>query len=54
MAADDGAATAPASSPHTGHLGLEGVREQAELLGGSFELSDRPGGGTVATVRWPA
>jgi signal transduction histidine kinase len=35
-------------------LGLAGVREQAELLGGSFDITDRPTGGTVATVRWPA
>jgi signal transduction histidine kinase len=42
------------SDEATTHLGLAGIREQAELLGGSFELSERGGGGTVATVRWPA
>jgi len=36
-----------------GHLGLAGVREQAELLGGGFELADRDGGGASVTVRWP-
>ncbi|MEO8625329.1 MAG: ATP-binding protein [Candidatus Limnocylindrales bacterium] len=51
---DGGPGLAQAPGTDTGHLGLEGVREQAELLGGSFELSDRSSGGTVATVRWPA
>jgi signal transduction histidine kinase len=36
-----------------GHLGLAGVREQAELLGGGFEVGDREGGGASVTVRWP-
>jgi signal transduction histidine kinase len=36
-----------------GHLGLAGIREQAELLGGGFEVSARPGGGASITVRWP-
>lgn len=36
-----------------GHLGLAGIREQAELLGGGFEITDRPGGGAQVTVRWP-
>ncbi|MEO7117590.1 MAG: ATP-binding protein [Candidatus Limnocylindrales bacterium] len=34
-----------------GHLGLAGVREQAELLGGSFEVSGL-GTGTAVIVRW--
>ncbi len=36
-----------------GHLGLAGIREQAELLGGGFEIGARPGGGAEVTVRWP-
>jgi signal transduction histidine kinase len=36
-----------------GHLGLAGVREQAELLGGSILVASRPGGGAGVTVRWP-
>lgn len=36
-----------------GHLGLAGIREQAELLGGGFEVR-RPGhGGVTVTVSWP-
>jgi signal transduction histidine kinase len=34
-------------------LGLAGMREQAELLGGDFEISSSPGAGTQARVRWP-
>ncbi len=34
-------------------LGLAGMREQAELLGGDFAISSRPGAGTVVRVRWP-
>jgi signal transduction histidine kinase len=34
-------------------LGLAGMREQAELLGGDFEILSRPGNGTEARVRWP-
>jgi len=36
-----------------GHLGLAGIREQAELLGGTFEIGQRPGTGAQVTVRWP-
>jgi signal transduction histidine kinase len=50
---DGGPGMAGGRDPGATHLGLAGIREQAELLGGSFELSERAGGGTVATVRWP-
>lgn len=36
-----------------GHLGLAGIREQAQLLGGGFEISAPPQGGAKVTVRWP-
>jgi signal transduction histidine kinase len=36
-----------------GHLGLAGIREQAELLGGTFEVAPRDAGGAEVTVRWP-
>lgn len=35
------------------HLGLAGIREQAEVLGGGFEIGARAGGGATVTVRWP-
>ena len=36
-----------------GHLGLAGIREQAELLGGTFEIAPGAEGGTAVTVTWP-
>ena len=36
-----------------GHLGLAGIREQAELLGGTFEVVSGAQGGAEVTVRWP-
>ena len=36
-----------------GHLGLAGIREQAELLGGTFEVASGANGGAQVTVRWP-
>lgn len=36
-----------------GHLGLAGIREQAELLGGAFEVRPRDGGGSTVVVSWP-
>ena len=35
------------------HLGLEGMRERAEILGGSFQLQSAPGQGTVIKVSLP-
>jgi signal transduction histidine kinase len=34
-------------------LGLAGMRERAQLLGGSFQVESRPGSGTRVRVRWP-
>ena len=36
-----------------GRLGLAGIREQAELLGGSFEVATEASGGSRVTVAWP-
>jgi PAS domain S-box-containing protein len=36
-----------------GHLGLHGIRERAELLGGRAEIRSRPGEGTTVTVVVP-
>jgi len=35
------------------HLGLQGMRERAEILGGSFQLQTAPGQGTVIRVSLP-
>jgi len=37
-----------------GKLGVIGMKERAELVGGSFGLESRPGGGTLISVRVPA
>jgi two-component system sensor histidine kinase ComP len=36
-----------------GHFGLLGIRERIDLLGGEFELTSRPGEGTMLHVRVP-
>jgi signal transduction histidine kinase len=36
-----------------GGLGLAGMRERAELLGGAFHVESAPGGGTTVRVCWP-
>jgi signal transduction histidine kinase len=38
---------------HSGRLGLVGMRERAELLGGTFEIQSHPGDGTVIHASWP-
>jgi signal transduction histidine kinase len=51
---DDGVGLPPdAFRPRAGHLGLPGMREQAELAGGSLSVQARPGGGTVVHARLP-
>jgi signal transduction histidine kinase len=37
----------------SGHLGLAGMRERAELLGGSFTVRTAPGAGTTVRACWP-
>ena len=39
--------------PGPDHLGLAGMRERAELLGGRFELESRPGAGTTVRAFLP-
>ena len=40
------------SSP--GHFGILGMRERMEQIGGSLDISSRPGGGAMARVDLPA
>ncbi|HEU4511632.1 MAG TPA: GAF domain-containing sensor histidine kinase [Nocardioidaceae bacterium] len=40
--------------PEAGKLGLVGMRERAELVGGSLQLTSRPGAGTRVDVQVPA
>jgi signal transduction histidine kinase len=47
----------PGFDPHriepSGHLGIAGMRERAELLGGSFEIQSSTGWGATVNVSWP-
>ena len=53
--ADDGAGfdLQRYEGPREGHFGLQGMRERAESLGGSFRVESRPDHGTVITVEAP-
>ncbi len=50
---DDGAGFDPVTLADTEGLGLAGIREQAEVLGGWFEVHASRGGGTELRVWWP-
>jgi signal transduction histidine kinase len=49
-----GLTTAPADIPPRRGLGLIGMRERAQALGGTFAIGDRPGGGTQIEVTLPS
>jgi signal transduction histidine kinase len=51
--ADDGPGFDASRVGEPGHLGLAGVREQAELLEGRFEVGRTEAGTTVVAVEWP-
>ena len=50
--ADDGCGP-PAGGVPAGALGIAGMRERADRLGGTLEVARRPGAGTVVTARIP-
>jgi signal transduction histidine kinase len=50
---DDGCGFEPASIPADGHLGVHGIRERAELLGGTLIIESEPGHGTSLFVELP-
>jgi signal transduction histidine kinase len=41
------------AAERTGRLGLAGMRERTELLGGAFEIRSAPGQGTIVRASWP-
>jgi signal transduction histidine kinase len=43
----------PEAVAATEGLGLAGIREQAEILGGTFAIGPQPQGGTQLRVWWP-
>jgi signal transduction histidine kinase len=50
---DHGPGFDPAGAERTGRLGLAGMRERTELLGGAFEIISRLGKGTTVSASWP-
>jgi len=50
---DGGPGFDPPKAASEGHLGLAGMRERVELLGGSFQLQSAPGRGTVIRASLP-
>jgi signal transduction histidine kinase len=50
---DAGTGFDPSTLARSEGLGLAGIREQAEILGGTFELRSSPGDGTEVRVWWP-
>lgn len=51
---DDGIGFDPATATGgNGHYGLIGLRERAQLAGGTLDIASTPGGGTTLTLRLP-
>jgi len=52
---DDGLGFVPGSQPgpESAHFGIQGMRERAEMLGGTLAIESAPGRGTTVTVRVP-
>lgn len=50
---DDGIGFDTSTLETSDGLGLAGIREQAEILGGSFAIESTPGAGTSLRVWWP-
>jgi signal transduction histidine kinase len=53
LVSDRGPGFVPGRAEPSGHLGLAGMRERAELLGGRFAIESAPGHGTTVRVWWP-
>ena len=51
--ADHGPGFDPERAARSGRLGLAGMRERAELLGGSFQVDSATGLGTTVRAWWP-
>ena len=50
MVEDDGVGFTPAVPARGDHLGLIGIRERAEALGGTLTIESAPGAGTTIAV----
>ncbi|SDY67025.1 ATP-binding protein [Hymenobacter psychrophilus] len=47
---DDGVGFVPAPTPASGGIGLAGIRNRVELLGGTLAISSQPGQGTTISI----
>ncbi len=50
---DDGVGFVPGPAPASGGIGLAGIRNRVELLGGTLAIDSRPGQGTTVTIDLP-
>ena len=50
---DDGIGFDTGAAPTRGHLGLKGMTERADLVGGTVGLSSTPGSGTTILLDLP-
>ncbi len=50
---DDGVGISPSAAANTRSIGLAGMRERAQLVGGGFSISGAPGTGTTVRVQVP-
>lgn len=50
---DDGLGFVPGAVDRSQHLGIQSMAERVERLGGTFDISGRPGAGTTITVQLP-
>ena len=50
---DDGSGFETGTAPTPGHLGLRGMAERADLVGGTVQLSSIPGAGTTVLLELP-
>jgi signal transduction histidine kinase len=50
---DDGVGIAPAAAANTHSIGLAGMRERAQLVGGGLSISGAAGAGTIVRAQIP-
>jgi signal transduction histidine kinase len=53
MIEDDGPGFEPEELPESGHLGLVGMKERAQIFGGELKIQAAPGEGTTVALRLP-
>jgi signal transduction histidine kinase len=51
---DDGLGFDPDEATKDRQLGIKGMYERAELIGGALNIESQPGHGTIVSLRWEA